>query len=87
MKVQVHIYENDKPLMIKYTSIEFWKGWPDSTEVDDIGIGTNDRTHGNKYNNFHWFSKIKYTLAKTWNNYFREVPLIEAKNSGLLQAK
>ena len=83
MKVQVHIYEDDKPFMIKDTVIEFWKGWGDSTEVDDIGISTNETTE--KYNNFHWFQKIEYTLAKTWNKYFRTVPLIEAKKSGLIQ--
>lgn len=85
MRVKVHIYENDKPFMMKDVAIEFWKGWKDSTEVDDIGISCND-TH-ETYNNFHWFQKIEYSLAKTWNRYFQTVPLIEAKQSGLLEAK
>lgn len=84
MQVQVHIYENDKPFMMKDVVIEFWKGWRDSTEVDEIGISCNDT--GEKYNNFHWFQKIEYTLAKTWNKYFQTVPLIEAKQSGLLES-
>lgn len=84
MRVKVHIYENDQPFMMKDVAIEFWKDWRDSTEVDDIGISWND-TNG-KYNNFHWFQKIEYTLAKTWNKYFQTVPLIEAKKSGLLEA-
>lgn len=84
MRVQVHIYENDKPLMMNNVVIEFWKGWNDSTEVDDMGISSDDPTI--KYDNFHWFQKIEYTLAKTWNKYFQNVPLIEAKKSGLLEA-
>lgn len=84
MQVKVHIYENDQPFMMKDVVIEFWKGWSDSTEVDDIGISCNDANI--KYNNFHWFQKIEYTLAKTWNKYFQTVPLIEAKKSGLLEA-
>lgn len=84
MRVQVHIYENDKPFMMKDVVLEFWKGWRDSTEVDEIGISCNDTYE--KYNNFHWFQKIEYTLAKTWNEYFKKVPLIEAKQSGLLEA-
>lgn len=84
MRVKVHIYENDQPFMMKDVVIEFWKGWRDSTEVDDIGISCNDTDV--KYNNFHWFQKIEYTLAKTWNKYFQTVPLIEAKKSGLLEA-
>ena len=90
MRVKVHIYENDKPFMMEDVAIEFWKGWNDSTEVDDIGVSCNDtdKKHSNfqKYNNFHWFQKIEYTLAKTWNKYFQTVPLIEAKQSGLLEA-
>lgn len=85
MRVKVHIYENDKPFMMKDVAIEFWKGWKDSTEVDDIGISCNDINE--TYNNFHWFQKIEYSLAKTWNRYFQTVPLIEAKQSGLLEAK
>lgn len=42
MRVQVHIYENDEPLMMEDVAIEFWKGWSDSTEVDDIGVSCND---------------------------------------------
>lgn len=83
MRVQVHIYEDDKPFMTKNTIIEFWKGWGESTEVDDIGISTDETAE--KYNNCHWFLKIAYTLARTWNQYFRTVPLIEAKESGLIQ--
>ena len=83
MRVQVNIFENDEPLMTENVVIEFWKGWRDSTEVDDLGISC----HGHaKYNNFHWFKKISYTLAKTWNEYFKTLPLIEAKKSGLLEA-
>lgn len=82
MRVKVHIYENDKPFMMKDVVIEFWKGWSNSTEVDDIGISSNEINE--KYNNFHWFQKIGYTLAKTWNKYFQTVPLIEAEQSGLL---
>ena len=85
MRVQVHVYENDKPLMMDNVVIEFWKGWANSTEVDDIGISCNDADI--KYNNFHWFQKIEYTLAKTWNKYFQNVPMIEAENSGLLQSR
>ena len=84
MRVQVHIFENEKPLMMRDAVIEFWKGWSDSTEVDDIGIGCNDINI--KYNNFHWFQKISYNLAKTWNKYFQNIPLIEAKQSGMLGA-
>lgn len=84
MRVKVHIYE-DSQLLIKDAEIEFWKGWSDSTEVDDIGISCNN-TNG-KYNNFHWFRKIGYTLAKTWNEYFQTVPLIEAKESGFIENK
>lgn len=84
MRVKVHIYENDQPFMMEDVAIEFWKGWGDSTEVDDIGISCNDTDE--KYDNFHWFQKIEYTLAKTWNKYFQTVPLIEAKQSGLLEA-
>lgn len=83
MRVKVHIYENDKPFMMKDVAIEFRKGWSDSTEVDDIGISCNNTNE--KYNNFHWFQKIEYTLAKTWNKYFQTVPLIQAKQSGLLE--
>ena len=83
MKVKVQIYENDQPFMMKDVAIEFWKGWSDSAEVDDIGISCNDSDE--KYNNFHWFQKIEYTLARTWNKYFQTVPLIEAKQSGLLE--
>lgn len=82
MRVKVHIYENDQPFIMKDVAIEFWKGWNDSTEVDDIGISFNDIDE--KYNNCHWFLKLAYTLAKTWNKYFQTVPLIEAKKSGLL---
>lgn len=64
--------------------IGFWKGWSDSTEVDDISISCNDTN--SKYRSFHWFRKIEYTLAKTWNKYFQTIPLIEAKQSGLLEA-
>lgn len=84
MRVKVHIYE-DSQLLIKDAEIEFWKGWNDSAEVDDIGISCN-KTDG-KYNNFHWFRKIGYTLAKTWNEYFQTVPLIEAKESGFIENK
>ena len=84
MRVKVHIYENDRPFMMDDVVIEFWKGWNDSTEIDEIGISCNDADE--KYNNFHWFQKIEYTLAKTWNKYFQTVPLIEAKKSGLLEA-
>lgn len=84
MRVGVQIYENDQPFMMKDVAIEFWKGWRDSTEVDDMSISSND-TDG-KYNNFHWFQKISYTLIKTWNKYFQTVPLLEAKQSGLLKA-
>lgn len=83
MRVKVHIYENDNPFMMKDVVIEFWKGWNDSTEVDDIGISSNDTDE--KYNNFHWFQKIAYTLAKTWNKYFQTIPLIEAKQARLLE--
>ena len=83
MRVQVHIYENEQPLMMENVAIEFWKGWNNSTEVDDIGISCNDTD--TKYNNFHWFNKIEYNLAKTWNKYFKTVPLIEVKKSGLLE--
>lgn len=82
MRVKVHIYENDQPFIMKDVAIEFWKGWNDSTEVDDIGISFNDIDE--KYNNCHWFLKLAYTLAKTWNKYFQAIPLIEAKKSGLL---
>lgn len=85
LRVQVHIYENEKPFLIDETYIEFWQGWADSTGVDDIGIKTNDKNE--KYNNFHWFSKIAHTLMQTWNSYFREIPLLEAKNSGLIEAE
>lgn len=85
MRVKVNIYENDQPLITENAKIEFWKGWSDSTEVDDIGISCNN-TNG-KYNNFHWFRKIGYTLAKTWNEYFQTVPLIEAKESGFIENK
>lgn len=83
IRVKVHIYENDQPFMMKDAIIEFWKGWGDSTEVDDLTISCNDIDE--KYNNFHWFQKIAYTLARTWNKYFQTVPLIEAKQSGLLE--
>lgn len=82
MRVKVHIYENDQPFMMKDVAIEFWKGRRNST-VDDIGISCNDTDE--KYNNFHWFQKIEYTLAKTWNKYFQKIPLVEAKKSGLLE--
>jgi len=84
MRVKVHIYENDQPFMMKDVVLEFWKGWSDSTEIDDIGISCNDRDI--KYNNCHWFLKIEYSLAKTWNKYFKPIPLMEAKQSGLLEA-
>lgn len=83
MRVQVNISENDEPLMTQNVVLEFWKGWRDSTEVDDLDISC----HGHvKYHHFHWFQKISYTLAKTWNEYFKTLPLIEAKKSGLLEA-
>lgn len=85
LRVQVHIYENDKPFLMDETYLEFWEGWADSAGVDDIAIKTNDKN--DKYNNFHWFSKIAHTLKKTWNNYFREIPLFAAKKSGLIEAE
>lgn len=85
LRVQVNIYENDKPFFMDETYLEFWKGWTDSTGVDDIAIKTNDTNE--KYNNFHWFSKIAHTLAETWNRYFIDIPLLEAKKSGLLEAE
>ena len=85
LRVQVHIYENDKPFFMDETYIEFWKGWADSTGVDNIAIKTNDKNE--KYRNFHWFSKIAYTLMETWNSYFREIPLFAAIQSGLIEAE
>ena len=85
IKVQVHIYEDDKPLIMERAAIELWKGWGDSAEVDDINIAFNDRDF--PYPNLHWFGKIAYQLAKTWNEYFRQVPLLEAKKSGYLESK
>ena len=85
MSVQVHIYENDNPFLMDNVVLQFWKGWIDSTEVDDIGIASNDIN--TKYKTFHWFSPIAYNLAQTWNKYFRNVPLIEARESGLLESR
>ena len=85
MSVQVHIYENDNPFLMDNVVLQFWKGWTDSTEVDDIGIASNDIN--TKYKTFHWFSPIGYNLAQTWNKYFRNVPLIEARESGLLESR
>ena len=84
MRVQVNVFENDKPFATENAIIEFWKGFKNSTEVDDLGFSCNQNT---KYNNFHWFDRISYTLAKTWNQYFKDVPLLEARNSGLLTTR
>ena len=84
MSVKVKIYENDGPLATEDAAITFWKGFSDSTEVDDLGFSCNGE---NKYCNCYWFEKLSYSLAKTWNQYFRNVPLLTAKNSGLLGNK
>lgn len=84
LKVKVEIYENDKPLATNDAVITFWKGFRDSTDVDDLGFSCNENT---KYDNCHWFECLSYNLAKTWNIYFRDVPLITARNSGLLESR
>lgn len=82
MAVKVNIYENDRPFVTDEAEIRFWKGFSDSVEVDDLEFSTKGTT---KYNNCFWFEKISYNLAKTWNSYFRNIPLITAKESGLLE--
>ena len=82
-RVSAHIYENEHPL-ITNAQLEFWKSGSYSTEVDDIGISYHSLNQ--KYKNIHWFSKMAYTLARTWNYYFQSISLREAKRSGLLES-
>lgn len=82
MTVKVKIYENDKPFVTKESEIRFWKGFLDSREVDELEFSTMGTT---KYNNYFWFEKISYNLVRTWNNYFRHVPLTTATGSSLMQ--
>lgn len=81
MVVQVNIYENEQ-LFAEHAEITFWKGFSDSVEVDDLGFSSDYST---KYANCSWFEKLQYNLARTWNSYFKDVPLITAKESGLLE--
>lgn len=84
MRVRVKIYENDKPFIMKDAKLEFWKSRPNSLEVDDVGLAWSDDE--TKYSNTHWFQKLAYTLAQTWNKYFREIPRLEARNAIYLES-
>ena len=86
LKVKVNIFENDRPLMVENASLEFWKGWGDSVTMDNVSIACHDFDRHLKYNNFHWFSKISFSLIKTWNRYFNDVPLIDVKQSGFIDS-
>lgn len=72
LKVQVEIYEDDEPLVTEDAVISFWKGWANSTEVDDIDLSYNQQS---KYTTCHWFNCIAYSLATTWNEYFKDMKL------------
>lgn len=72
LKVQVEIYEDDEPLVTEDAVISFWKGWANSTEVDDIGLSSNQQS---KYTTCHWFSCLAYSLATKWNEYFKDMNL------------
>lgn len=84
MRVQVNIYENDKPFITQSAKLEFWKSSPRSPVVDDVGLAWSD--YHERYSNTHWFQKLAYTLAQTWNKYFREMPMLEARNAVYLEA-
>lgn len=84
MRVRVRIYENDEPFIMEDAKLEFWKGKPTSLEVDDVGLAWNDLD--TKYSNTHWFQKLAYTLAQTWNKYFRSMPRLEARTAIYLEA-
>lgn len=76
LSVEVEIYENDKPLLINKSRLEFWKAWNESTKLDDIGIYSSDEKY--KYGSFHWLQPIKLAIINEWNYYFDSTPLIEA---------
>lgn len=84
MRVQVEIYENDKPFIMQSAKLEFWKRNPQSLVVDDVGLAWSD--YHERYSNTHWFQKLAYTLANTWNKYFREMPRLEARTAVYLEA-
>jgi len=85
MTVMANFYEGDV-LLLKDAKVEFWKGYSDSTEIDDMGLAFN--CDMSKYHHHsHWFCKLSYSLAETWNKYFRDVPMLEANIGGYLNAK
>lgn len=97
MTVMANIYEDDL-ILISNAKIEFWQdgsddctiNGADSAEVEDIGISreTISRKTSTKYrHHWHWFEKLAYSLAKTWNKYFKNVPMLEAKTGGYIDAK
>lgn len=79
-RVQVQIYEDDKPFVMREAKLDFWSRGVGSLEVNDIGLAWSDLD--SKYSNTHWFQKLSHTLACTWNKYFRESPIIEERNMG-----
>lgn len=84
MTVIANIWEDDE-ILIKEAKIDFWRLWEDCDEVDDIGISCSDEANRYKHH-FHWFSPLKYSLATTWNQYFKKVPKLESKTGGYLDA-
>lgn len=84
MRVRIHIYENNQPFIMENAKLEFWKSRPYSLEVDDVGLAWSDLD--TKYSNTHWFQKLAYTLAETWNKYFRDMPRLETRTAIYLES-
>ncbi len=82
MRVQVEIYENDQPFVMREAKLDFWSRGNGSHEVNDIGLAWSDLN--SKYSNTHWFQKLAYTLAYTWNKYFSNAHIIYKRNVSLL---
>ena len=87
VSIMANIYEDDEAL-IKDAQLDFYKeNSPRTTaEVDDISVscfGSLPKYH----HHTHWLSKLRYSLCEIWNNNFKDVPLSELKNGGILDVK
>ncbi|MBE5820241.1 MAG: hypothetical protein E7310_05460 [Clostridiales bacterium] len=87
VSIMADIYEDDK-VLIKDAQFDFYKETSSriTAAVDDISVSCFG--HLPKYHHHtHWLSKLRYSLCEIWNKNFKDVPISEFKNGGILDVK